>query len=144
MKLALIFLLFVTSVAAAPKATLDAAEAFNKAVDAELTKTGVEKGSRERLGAIRVEMEKIRRLVASIEAKWGFSRRASTSKEIIEANRLSTLSGLRTLAESSGALLARFREVVLESKLEQVEALFTSLQRAISEYEKELKDGRYP
>ena len=103
-----------------------------------------EKEDRDRLVAMRVEMEKIRRVVARVEAKWSFSRRASTSKEIVEANRLSTLSDLRTLAESSRLLVARSREVMAESKPEQIETLFTSLSRTLSEYEGELQGGRYP
>ncbi len=144
MRLTLIFLLLASYTLAAPKATVGAAEAFSKAVEVGLPKVAVDKEGRDRLVVMRIEMEKIRRVEASVEAKWSFSRRASTSNDIVEANRLSTLSGLRTLAESSRLLVARSREVVTESKREQIEALFTSLNRAVDEYEAELHSGRYP
>jgi hypothetical protein len=144
MKLTLIFLLLASFGFAAPKATLDAAEAFSRTVEAELPRPTDEKEDRDRLVAMRVELEKIRRVVGRVEVKWSFSRRASTSKEIVEANRLSTLSDLRTLAENSLLLVARSREVVPESKRAQLETLFISLGRALTEYEGELQGSRYP
>jgi hypothetical protein len=144
MKLTLIFLLLASFGFAAPKATLDAAEAFSRTVEAELPRPTDEKEDRDRLVAMRVELEKIRRVVGRVEVKWSFSRRASTSKEIVEANRLSTLSDLRTLAENSLLLVARSREVVPESMRAQLETLFISLGRALTEYEGELQGGRYP
>ncbi len=144
MKLMLLCLLLVAPAFAAPEATLEAAGAFGKALEMELPTTASEKEGRERLVGMRIELEKIRRIVVSIERMWSFSRRASTSKDIVEANRLSTLNDLRTLAESSRSLVAQSRKVVLEPKRAQIEALFVSLSQSIGEYKEELQGGRYP